>query len=892
MGFNMSHNLIRRRSEYSRYYGNMGGVDFSGDGSAIDRYRFSHLENMYRDYDGDGGGLIESVPGFRVLFSLGESVRRLYLQKSAVHGEFLLIFTKTKLYRLPIDRRDDTSAIELLGEIPEGSLTGYAHGEDFFAVCGERLYRISPEGELRRIGFDAQEIAPYVPTTYYNDSPYEQRNLLSERFKESAALFNPDSYATGSPGLLYEINSEEEGSCTLIGRSSDAPNTIFVPAKTRIGDRYYTVSRVKQEAFGADSTLEAVYFSEGMRVIEYYAFAWCPKLHTVVFSDTVEQLLGSVCVDCAALSYVHFGKGITKIGSGSFEFCPLLTKIHFAISEQDFSSRFTSDPCTKQEKQFHASNHTLHLALRIHSACKQIVRFMLDGEEHSYKAEVGEDGLIHSVTFTASDKRTLVGSTVTVEGIYADAKEGERFTPDSASDKNAPCGACVAELFDGRVFLGGAVSYPNTVFYSARDATGRSNPTYFGVYNTFDDGVGSFRVNALLSVGNTLAVFKENDDGSGSIFYHTPMETGEELVPKAYPISQVHTGLVGMGSVISYYDEPIFVSESGICALAKAKISLERSVEVRSHRINPRLLAESLGTLSLTKWCGYLVVCAGGNLYLGDYRQASSHPSGTTEYEWYYLCGVGTYTEDERVYRYTSAPSPGYLLHPNVDMRASGIVMSEADGAGEMHYFCVENGEKYELYPTEEHRGGIFHGASVVFCVDSLLFFATENGDLCLFNNDKRGAPKKGTEKEDSITGHERRLHRSYYSFGTHAPRYALYTRRDNCDIPHLAKDSVRGSLTVKCRTEQASHAKLEIGTNREGFTSGLDMQGGALDFSDMDFSAFAWCGEDYLTLAVGTHPKNFIEKQIGIYTDDFESPIAIASIAYRYTVRGKIKNK
>ena len=68
-------------AEYTVCYSKMGGVDFSSPNSISGRYRFSYLENMYRDYDGEGSELIESVPGYRRVVSLGEKINGFYLQR-------------------------------------------------------------------------------------------------------------------------------------------------------------------------------------------------------------------------------------------------------------------------------------------------------------------------------------------------------------------------------------------------------------------------------------------------------------------------------------------------------------------------------------------------------------------------------------------------------------------------------------------------------------------------------------------------------------------------------------------------------------------------------------------------------------------------------------------
>ena len=92
-------------TEYSRCYTDMRGVDFTGDGGTVSPSRFAYLENMYRDYDGEGAGLTESVPGYRSLVSLGAPLYSIHRQKTK-DGDILILHAGTSLYRLPVSQRD------------------------------------------------------------------------------------------------------------------------------------------------------------------------------------------------------------------------------------------------------------------------------------------------------------------------------------------------------------------------------------------------------------------------------------------------------------------------------------------------------------------------------------------------------------------------------------------------------------------------------------------------------------------------------------------------------------------------------------------------------------------------------------------------------------------
>ena len=227
---------------------------------------------------------------------------------------------------------------------------------------------------------------------------------------------------------------------------------------------------------------------------------------------------------------------------------------------------------------------------------------------------------------------------------------------------NEQSGCTVAESFDGRVFLSGNPSLPGVVFFSSRE-NGRGAPLYFGSYNYFSDGLGTFGVSSMLSSADSLLVFKTADDGGGSIFYHTPKETGIDVMPKIYPVSYTHNGIGAFGSSISFFDDPIFISKTGICAVDKKTISLEKSIACRSHNVNALLLSENLKDASLAEWCGYLAVGINGKIFLADSRRTFMHESGYREYEWYFMNGIGTHENDRRVYRYSSIAHTGYKVH-------------------------------------------------------------------------------------------------------------------------------------------------------------------------------------------------------------------------------------
>lgn len=81
-------NLVSNRSEYNAYYGDFRGVDFSSDHTQVANSRFAYLVNMYKDYKSANGTAIETIPGFRRVFSLSRDGNK--PSKEEVHGIYTL----------------------------------------------------------------------------------------------------------------------------------------------------------------------------------------------------------------------------------------------------------------------------------------------------------------------------------------------------------------------------------------------------------------------------------------------------------------------------------------------------------------------------------------------------------------------------------------------------------------------------------------------------------------------------------------------------------------------------------------------------------------------------------------------------------------------------------
>ena len=82
----LTKNLLKDRDEYTRYFGAFSGVDFSSDHTEVRDDRFAYLKNMYKDYQSGQGEAIETIPGFRRLFTADETLNGIHVFQRYTNG--------------------------------------------------------------------------------------------------------------------------------------------------------------------------------------------------------------------------------------------------------------------------------------------------------------------------------------------------------------------------------------------------------------------------------------------------------------------------------------------------------------------------------------------------------------------------------------------------------------------------------------------------------------------------------------------------------------------------------------------------------------------------------------------------------------------------------------
>ena len=899
-------NLAHSQSEYVRTYNNIKGVDFSIDRQDGDG-RLPYIENMYRDYDSGSDCTIESVPGYRKIFSLGNKINAMYHHRASDDESYIVCHAGGELYRFPLDERDSGTTLSPIGELKNTRSSGFCYENDLCILDGEKITVVSKSGEVSGISADGV-IKPYIPVTFIDSKENEQLNLLTDSYIERYVPTALSEITHESDGMTFEISDEKRKVCELVDLSHNHRGALFIPSTVRFGGELYTVESIGANAIANHTGVTALITNDNLTVIGANAFCGCTSLERVAIAPSVKDIRSKAFAGCDDLSVVYLGRGLEHISEDAFEGCTSLENIFYELSESDFLNVDGQEHYIDKMSYF-KRYIPISVEFALHTPTREIKDVTVDGESHSYLIKRDSNGNIKAVVLNAVHRKFILGKTIE---IHAVAKSDSFAKSEHGVDVRASFSGTLAEgglingctkaaLFDGRVFLSGNPAMKNTVFFSSRGKEAGLGEMYFGAYDYMHDGVGNHGVISMMAAQDTLFVFKSADDGDGGIFYHTPKATGDAVHPMSYPVSYAHSGVCSLGASAVFYDDPIFVSEIGICGFDKNDGTVGRDVVCRSHNVNPKLLSERLDELRMTVWRGYLVASIGAHIYLADSRQIFRHKTGGREYEWFFINDVGTPLSSSHVYRYHSLEYEVYYVHATPDEKVSDparvATVPKDPEYKEFVYYAIENGKRYHAYITGEKTTYALATASDVLGVGELLFVGCTDGSVLVFNNDKRGVPpQRLTENDEKFdvdaygSENEGRLHADFYDFAGVAPKYVIKTGWDSCDIPYLSKNTTRGSFSVKCKCWDYSRVACDAETDRAAFADTKGFAASRLSFHDLHFDSFSFNTSDSVTVSSRIDPKRWTEQQFTVYSETYRAPLGIYSISYRFKMNGRIK--
>ena len=177
---------MAKGNTYTRSYSDFIGVDLSSDPKAVSPNRLAYSVNMWRDYESAEGAAIETFPGFRRLVNGLGAVHGLYHFRAKDGNEYLVVHAGTRLYAFDSEAIADYNDAEL-DESAALSGVSLADSDSMGHVCNNNLYILDGSHiiTVKGVGDEngatsvtASEVDAYIPTTYFDGKPYEQRNML------------------------------------------------------------------------------------------------------------------------------------------------------------------------------------------------------------------------------------------------------------------------------------------------------------------------------------------------------------------------------------------------------------------------------------------------------------------------------------------------------------------------------------------------------------------------------------------------------------------------------------------------------------------------------------------------------------------------------------------
>ena len=177
-----------------------------------------------------------------------------------------------------------------------------------------------------------------------------------------------------------------------------------------------------------------------------------------------------------------------------------------------------------------------------------------------------------------------------------------------------------------RVVLSGNPDCPNLDWTS-----GLYDPTYMPDLGYAAVGSEATPICGYCRIGSSLGIVKADDGSDSTVFLRSAAlsEDGEAVFTLQQTIAGV--GSIAPGSFASLFDDPLFLSRSGVAAITSSSLTGEKIIQNRSLYLNAQLTNEpSLPGAEAAVWQGmYRLAVPGGHVYLLNGRQTKTFRSAS-----------------------------------------------------------------------------------------------------------------------------------------------------------------------------------------------------------------------------------------------------------------------
>lgn len=880
-------NFLQARETYNRYYGDFRGVDFSSDHTQVDEHRLAYAVNMYRDYQSSQGQALETIAGFRKRVVLPEESEVFGIFNFSHKDSENKVVTKVLIHsgeKLYLWKNYPNTANIVLSET-------IVVPEPDSVVNGTKTFKqILPENVVtvtalaKTNGEDLTFLTNYDATT--RELSYASSDLSAG---DRLLLSYKEGILTASDALFNSMNPAKSTSFIFNNRLYiiDGKNYLVYDGETVtsvLDNAYVPMTYINIITSGENADIGTEY--EQRNILQ-------PKFRHTFIADgaTTEFFLNENALDAISEVKVY---GQTKTQGTDYTVDLAHGSIKFAVAPAKPENTVQIEGATSSENVYYPE--------------------MYAGIE-----------VVAKKVFTS------------VSGVTDECAEISRLITDCT----------IATIYDNRVFLSGNPNYPNHIFYAARNSTGYVDPSYFGVLNYMQDGVGIAPITGMIAVADTLMVLKDDTQQDGSSYFHTATQTGDSIQPVIYPAQQGLSGIGCLGACINFLDDPIFISRLGVEAVGQLSVRYERANEHRSSLIDAKIANMDLSSAVVAEWNGYLLVLVDGCIFMADSRQRYTHEIGVMQYEWYYIENVGVYKGQYPEYKYATQiadelqgktvkyctkckksknectcgnddnivevpimlANSVYYMNTNETLDLTGQVVNAPDDGGRETVRVFTEGVAVDIDGVEYTVGVYYtiHEVYDIFTGDLVRYEAY----LCEGKGEYIGGVfQKATTIRDMFDNiyfgtkngvvcsfnfdkrnSEGEIEPRWYTFDNRTIYSGCATKMDCCGIPHLTKNTVKKSTVIKTKSFRSSSAKIKVRTNKKPYTQIARINNSLFSFEDMDFTDFTFNTTEQSLFAVKEKEKQWVEKQYYIYSDEYMKPFALYYVSFRYQVVGRLKN-
>lgn len=373
--------------------------------------------------------------------------------------------------------------------------------------------------------------------------------------------------------------------------------------------------------------------------------------------------------------------------------------------------------------------------------------------------------------------------------------------------------------------------------------------------------------NSYTDFGDDLGVIKGYSLYGGYLVTHT-LKIGENptiflrrgsLDDQGEAIFPVTIGLVGVGALngmtnASLRGDPLWLSESGVVALASNEITNVQSIQDRGYYINQLLLKEPYLDQSIAfVYQNKYHLCVNGNMYIADPRMKYTEKLSFNEsfqYDWYYFNGINA-TE------YTIQDDTLYL----------------ADGVNIIRFKTAE--DSYPYCDEIVYSAPTTWATATSYTINAIVTNGTDTYRCLVAHNSSNQPLEEG-----------KYWHRIFNDTTVYQIPVICYWTTPIMNMGDITMRKTLQNLWVRLGKYARMSARIYYST--QGIIS--EKYDGIFDFSNIDFSRFTFSTDtDPSVLVTNRAERKFMSIQFKVESRD-EYPFSLLEIVGKYVFNNQFK--